>query len=631
MSDAKSRINTYLIHKDSTLHPLSVRYFMYELSEILKERTTSLKDECSDLWDSIEKYVEAFDIKDEEENDNRIETAIEAYRIYEQQDNRLIQKIAHFFGGSSSLKEFKESYAEKAKRQKSILNQFAISKLKLDVYTDVRIQIEKFIEQIEEFFSNLDGISKKLIRKAKGLENMHHKTSDKSTQFVMHTPELKKMIYDEIIAINDDIDFPEDLSKLIYGGLFKKTYLIVNKRPKHELKALSLDSIMEYEVVEKQFHTLMNKFTEGYSGYNVMQAMQAEANLLGIATHEHLKKYFREAIKLANPLGAMRITSKSRINSWALHPDCVSDFIINEADLDELLGAKNDFSETGGYRLVNHFFSKTEIIRENSAFLLIVPDNFPNFAPAQTGNTYITASQGKYYKAYIDRIADVEKKISVSPHLDKRWHYPGYFPNLGEPRHVLSERIYKAFFWGLVNNDFHLIDIGGDKRWGIYETDGTFRPITNQHQGQIDARSISDFISDGLFSSPGVVDTIFERLIKLIDKNRSEFVMNTAMNRVSALYSLPIFQTVLEFRFPLLFKKRISELFPLAAINALNLKDKDLIIKSIVESLEEVFVKIGGNNTNTNKALEKLVKTLVGSDTDLQKKVMQILKNINRE
>ena len=73
------------------------------------------------------------------------------------------------------------------------------------------------------------------------------------------------------------------------------------------------------------------------------------------------------------------------------------------------------------------------------------------------------------------------------------------------------------------------------------------------------------------------------------------------------------------------------ELFPLAAINALNLKDKDLIIKSIVESLEEVFVKIGGNNTNTNKALEKLVKTLVGSDTDLQKKVMQILKNINRE
>ena len=246
-------------------------------------------------------------------------------------------------------------------------------------------------------------------------------------------------------------------------------------------------------------------------------------------------------------------------------------------------------------------------------------------------NTYITTTQGKYYKAYIDRIADVEKGISVSPHLDKRWHYPGYFPNLGEPRNVLSEKIYKAFFWGMVNGDFQLIDVGGEKRWGIFETDGTFKPITNQHQRMIEARSISEFISDGLFSSPGIVDIILSRLYRLIEENRAEFNMNTALNRSAALYSLPIFQTIIDFRFPIIFKKRINELHILSAISALNLKDKEAVIKAVCESLEEVFITIGERNAHTRKALEQLIKMLTDKDLNLLKKVMHILSNNNKE
>lgn len=622
---SNSRINTY-IFKDEAMHPLAVRYFMYDLRRQLRIKLSSLKEGNEKIWDIINGYSEFFDIKDDQEKDEHIETADEAYGIYARKDKKLIKKLGKVFGKSGSLDEFKENYITRTKRQINLLNEFAITKLQEEVISGLLMQIDIMIAEIERLFNNLTDVHSSLTGAAEKLLYLHDYQSNKSTQYVLATAKFKQKLYDEKIAANDDFEFPSDLSRLIYNSLYQNVFQLVNKRSEGKDLKMPVIKLFNEDVIDKQLKTLLLNHSEGIAGYNVIKAICYEAELNGNDELEYLKNYFRNAVSLARPLGAKNLAKASFINSWGFHPDCISEGTKGAIFADEIMGASGD-KTNGAHRVESSFFRKNEIIREDSRFLLVVPNNYPQFSSGDKNSEFAPVSFGKYYKAYKSRIEDVLEGNSVSPHLDKRWHYPGYFPNLGETREVVAEKIYRAFFWGLVNQDLICREDSGEKLWAYNRiSSNTTKTIQDQHQKNI-RFTIPDLIFKGLYSNPGIVDSVLERVYEIIDDNKSEFEGNYNKDRINALLNVSIIKDISRFRLQEI--RQLKDLTILKLLEKVALKDKeDVITKVILENIYDCCIYIGGDNLISKNAFKKLCNNLLGADGNEKHTKGSIIENI---
>ncbi|MCX6265798.1 MAG: hypothetical protein NTW16_00360, partial [Bacteroidetes bacterium] len=628
LSNTISRINSYLLKKDYIMHPLAVRFFMYELRRNMQVKHASLKEDNEKAWESITGYNNYFDIKDDQEKDEHVETAAEAYEIYTRRDKNMIKKLSKIFGKTGSLEEFKENYTSRTKRQVSLLNQYAVTRLQEAVLSGLLAQVNVMIDEIEKLFNNLPDVHSSLIRESEGLLGMHDQQSDKSTQFVLGRADLKEKIYAEKIELLDDIEFPQDLSRLIYAGLFNNVYLKVNKKESGADLARSVAKLFTVDVIDKQTESLQKSLSQDIVGMNVINAIRYEARLTGQDEFEHLKRHFSNAVMLANPLGAKNISKAPHINSWALHPDCLEMGTLTETEADEIMGSMGD-SSNGAYRILSGFFTRYEVIREDSRFLLSVPDNYPQFSSGNKANVYSDAPLGKYYKAYKSRIEEVLNDLSVSPHLDKRWHFPGYFPDLGETREVVAEKIYRAFFWGLINRDLSFRDEAGDKRWVFLRaTSNTSRIIQDQHQKNIEP-TIPDLIFKGLFSNPGIVDSIVERANKILIENKSEFESNYNLDRVAALVNLPLMKEITGYRISDI--RQLKDLPLIAVIDKVALKDKDKIVSIMLEIVVDCCIYIGGSNQNSKNAIKKITNNLLGITGKERNTRTTIIENLMRK
>ena len=609
LSNSISRVNTYILKNDEVMHPIAIRYFLYDLNKQLRLLISSLKDENEKNLAFIEEYSNYFDIRDDAQKDDHIETAAEAYEIYLREDAKLIKRFAKLFG-KGSLQEFKEKYVTRSRRQVSLLNNYALTKLQEEVAKGLHGHINLMIEEVETMFRNLSGIQTGLMRKAAGSLKMHESNSNKSTQFVLGKASHKEHIYRELITLSDDIDFPQDLSRLLYEGLYKNVHQKITKKSISNTSIRSISELFETDVIDKQTESLLNEYDQNIAGYSVIEAMRYEASLEGKDEKEHLKNYFTEAVKLANPLGASNITGHSHLNSWALNPVCLLPDQLSEDDADELLGS---VGSSGAYRVESNFFPKNEIIREDSTFLLTVPKNYPKFAASALGKKYSTVTLGEYYKAYNSRIKDVTNNESVSPHLDKRWHFPGYFPNIGETREVVDEKIYRAFFWGLINQDIYPRIESGDKQWVfLRSSSNTTRVIQDENQ-KVVKLTIPNLIDKGLYANPGIVDSILERAMVLLEEEKQAFEEKFVSSKTDALLNLPVFKKMKEFSLDVgAFPKKDTFLDLLIKSTH---KDKDRVINVVMQSIVEAVFFIGGKNTDSKKAAKNLIADLLTVNT----------------
>lgn len=614
ISQADSRINSFLLKKDEIMHPLAVRFFLYELRRQMKAKLASLKDENEKAWENIQGFEKAFDIKDDQEKDEHIETASEAYQIYLRKDKKLIKQIARIFGNAGSLQDFKEKYLTRTKKQANLLNQYAVTKLQEEVLAGLLSQVVILIDEIESLFNNLSDVHAALMRETKGLSQMHEDLSNNSTQFVLARPEIKEKIYQEKIALLDDIEFPQDLSQLIYHGLYRRVYHRVNKSRKDNTKTSNMTELFAKDVIDKQKEHLAVSLKEDLAGYNVIQAIRYEAKLMDKDDYLSLKRYFSEAIKLANPLGAKNVSRFPHINAWGIHPECLQVNMISQTDADDIMGSTGD-SGSGAYRVISKFFSRTEVIRESSRFLLSVPENYPQFSSGNNKNIHSVAPLGKYYKAYKARIDDVLNGSSVSPHLDKRWHLPGYFPNIGETREVVAEKVYRAFFWGLINRDIVVRQESGDKQWVFLRaSSNTSRVLLDQHQKAIKF-NIPSLLFQGLYSNPGIVDSIIERANKIIKDNKDEFETGYSNDKLHAMFTMPLIQDIVNYRLTEI--RQIKDLSILQILDKINIKDKEKIQSVILETIADLCILVGGGkNQNARKVARKVIFSLLGMKTN---------------
>lgn len=111
--------------------------------------------------------------------------------------------------------------------------------------------------------------------------------------------------------------------------------------------------------------------------------------------------------------------------------------------------------------------SKNMILFYQSIYGLRAND-LSKFAPPERSVTS-NRDGGEYYKAYFELIdmihPEAHRSKAITPHIDRWWHVVTKMPDLDEENQFMQEqRIYAAFFWGMIGDYVDLFDVGADQQ-----------------------------------------------------------------------------------------------------------------------------------------------------------------------
>lgn len=568
-SSAPHRLNTYILEKDKEMHPLTVRYFLYNLrAEILKElekkgdgAAKGLRGANKLLEDSINEYKLSYEIDDN--SHAKQVTAVEYFRH--------LMKKSRLFAGNS-IKRAKEEYETKSLEQAEAIRTFAQDKLFELTLEGLLLQVNVLIEEMEDFFNRLPDVIGKLGDRCDTLLHKHDKIDDPSASYVLASAIEKEDIYTHVISLNDSPFFPEEMSASLYRSMFNRvvsqlqatkhvTSRTVSTSEKDQILLNSCQKIID-ECVTYQQH-LIRKDNDEYARKNVIAALKEEAERMLVGREwsdqfEYMKSKFNAFRDKAEIWGASELDKETRfINAWGYNKQqCFTDGAITEAEKNELLGLTSVGTDKSQQAtcVASNFFSPYEIVRVNTVTLLSVEKNFPAFV-AKSKTEFAAEANGSYYQAYkevIDRVLDKDTK-TCSPHLDKRWHLPAYMPNIGCSMFEETKKMFLAMAYGLLFGKFKPVNNGGAYYWKHFGKVSGFMKDLNGSPVAVGASlsaALNHLFMEGLTNNPEIVDNLMAFTEEQWANAREQWMdMDTEGDELELMKSTDIIKTITGFRF----------------------------------------------------------------------------------
>ena len=529
-STTQHHLNTHILPKEKEMHPLAVRYFLYQIRERIKNELEELKEANKGLKNTITvEYKKMFDIKDDKLSpDNREETAAEAMETY--------HKKSGF--GKKALIDFKEKYQRKSKEQRENIKKYAEDKLFECVLEGLQDQIRQLIEESENFFKLLPDTIRNLQNQCKDLLEKHEGKTNPSVMYVLAKQEIKKKLYEEIRK-EDSLFFPSDISARIYRTMFDNTKLALEENV--SLGSLSDDeeaadakekSLIEannqlFNDVIKQQIRLMKKKLPGLLEMNILQALQKEGSYYKhtkLEVLDYMKEKINNLSKMAVIRGAYNIDADLNryINSWGINN--LRGF--TEEEQTKLFSPNDATPQDIADREPNPFYSPYELVRVNSVSLLELENNFRGFSNKKSGSD---DQIGTYLKAYID----INKRLvagenDFSRHLDKHWQLPAYMPNIGEKMDDITNDIFKALYYGLLFDKFSVVNKEGDDYWYYKGEQSDFLTDFNGYYISFDQSTnleagLNELFERGLIDNPSIVDYLKEYIDEEWQRAKTEW------------------------------------------------------------------------------------------------------------
>lgn len=622
-------LNTFILEKESEMHPLAVRYLLYEIQFMLKNKLADRKAVADKLEKQINvNYAKSFDNPETKEQiegpGESIETALDKHKG--------LKKIINSLSGQNPYKSAKTLYAKKSKKQASDIQKYATERLLADTYAGLLNQVNLLIDESESFFKSIPLALNDLKDAIKTLLNKHDFNDDPAVSYVLSSAEIKKDIYEYVISVNDSPFFPTQMSASLYRSMFHNMvqkmeaggFKTSRKVSQRELDSLALETNKKIiaECVAYQDKLIRENNAE-YAGKNALAALfeesMRECNNDPDRAKEYMRRRFTEFRDRAEIWGPGNLGTTVRyINAWGINPACM-DAIPGE-QLNELLGATNVGSNetNAATRIISEQFSPSEILRVNAVTLLTVEEHFKKFM-YQPRTELLSEETGSYYEAYKDVVAKMGKKGSrtYSPHLDKHWHLPAYMPNIGQSLSDEVSHLFKALYSGLLFGNFFAVSSGGDYYWKyrggdalgfIKDANGGMVSLGKSQQYAIDR-----LYKDGLCNNPGIVDEVLRMAEKRWadlrdDWHQKEIDVDSELAKMKASKAVRLID---EFRF------NLCSLFPadnnwftlldtrsgLALHGALEQEDGRLR-SAFYDDIIEHFVDIFGASANTLKLCE---------------------------
>ena len=576
-NESRHQLNSYILQKGHEMHPIAVRYFLYEIRNSIRERLLTLKPENDTLMKQIdENYQLNFNVIDDKNDadDEYKENAQEKMGIIYSQNKSFYKQAWHKIIGKSPIRECKEEYLKYSGIQSENIKSFATTKLQLMVYESLLEQIGRLIEESERFFERLPEALNSLKREGDTLLTKHDNNMEPAVSYVLADSKYKKLIYEQEIDNMGSVFFPEDMSAQIYRTMFDTTYNALQRTKKtvalseQEQQALwksqvEADLRVFRDVLKEQEKTLRKE--SKYAEMNVISALREEADwtIPNEAVDREKKKFdymlsrFDNLREMSVTRGADNInTSVNRpINSWGIHPACVDPLTLNPEERAALFGQTDITTNplTAASQEVSDLFSKYEIVRADSIHQLELSKNFKGFVDIPT-SAHSQGNTGVYYKAYndlIDRILSGNSK-AYSPHLDKRWNLPSYMPNIGMSMDDSLNTLFKALYEGLLFERLIVKGHKGEGYWYAIQASSDYIKDLNKKMISVKdkgvAMGISMLFEQGLANNPKLVATILKHGEKEWDEARENW-LNVGTKTLDKMKTQPIVRKIKEFTF----------------------------------------------------------------------------------
>jgi hypothetical protein len=624
----RHHLNTHILEKGNEMHPLAVRYFLYDVNNWIKSKLydkDGLRENNKSLKEEIENYKDAFDIPETKE---KKETAADTLTIAKQRGGGLMNKATGWFSGQDPYKTAKENYETRSRQQAENIQSYAVSKLLEEVYAGLVSHINRLIEESENFFENLPTALQSLDNERIALLTKHNPgNADKSIEYVLASEEQKKDIYKFIISRNDSPFFPTKMSASVYYTMFRNVCRELNasgfatskKKDKKVRKAEAIEankSIVKECIIYQD--EIIRESNSNYVNMNVLEALREESmrecDNDNNKAWEYMKEKFNHFKNRAEIFGPNNLDDEIRyINAWGMNPDCVNIATIEQEKADVLFGDTDVQTnpKTAATRLMSDYFSKNEIIRANAVTLLAIDKYFKKFL-ARERTEYTEESYGNYYIAYQDVISKMLQPDSktFTPHLDKYWHLPSYMPNIGSSMAFEKKKLFRALYGGFLFDKFKAVYYGGEYYWKFFSSK-TFQYIKNIEGrritiGQSQEAALNSLFEKGLVNNPGIVDHINDYVEEQWAEAKEEWLCaeRDENNELQKMKDSNIVKKIIDFQFNIhnSFKKSQSWFTILNSRKGLLLFDvinehKDFFFEDLIEHLIEIF----GSSSNTKK------------------------------
>jgi len=486
------RLNTWILAKPDPMHPVAVRYFLYQLYLKINEELQTLRAQNHKLLNNIENYQKAYDLPETED----IETAEDRVRMALEQG--FFKSLFH-----NQFKEFKKLYEEKSRRQLNNLKRYKISKLKELVYGGVLDSVNEMLEDWERYFRHLRDVKNTLANEMNIIARKHEDYSDPTVIYVLGRKEDKERIWNEIRINLARNTLPEEIVKRIYLGHYKRfcrrrhrEYVTTEKM--EEVEKIFREDVVSWCARELREETKLNR--------NVFSALKMEAQY---KEEDNIGEYIKNKIDQINITAkpfVPEILGARWISFWGIHPDSIRELTDEETH-----------TFFGGELIEDDAFSPYEVIRYRSQYGMTVFD-FPKFS---AGDSSRGISAGEYYKSYMERIRDLDTNPdTITPHLDKRWHKEAYLPDLNPKKTAeRKQEIDRAFILGLIL-DYLKIAQGDQLRYWVFQGDDRVSPIIK------DSRKVKPklhMVHKALYYNPGIVDQILGMYENQKEKDKNTY------------------------------------------------------------------------------------------------------------
>ena len=385
------RINYWMFEAEHNLHPIAIRYTLYELQEMIGEQRIFLEDKTRKSYTAIQAYEKIYDLP---ETDERLESASD--RVRGALSQPMLKRIL-----GNQLKEFAEVYEQEAQDQYKRVQTYLDDKLTEEVLRKLENNLSVLVSNWESFFDTLEKDRYKLLNEVNKLGQMHEGDHDPTMRFVLASKDAKAALWKDmrtlVAAQRDAVDIYNVAYDRIYRSFCKRNDPEYRARPVNEDFEQALMTTLETRIIESK-----------QLPQNVLEALEREADMADTPRQEHIVNSFKTVKELAHPYLQVRSWSddaQRQLNFWGLHED-LETTLPNEA-LREV-DAKAQFDAA---------FNPNEIVY----YTVIYGYEATDLAKFNPGLAEVNQPDGVYYTAYRDRIKDV-RAGAVTPHLDKRWH-----------------------------------------------------------------------------------------------------------------------------------------------------------------------------------------------------------------
>jgi len=495
VSGDEYKLNTWLLKFPEPLHPVSIRYVLYEIDALLDNLIKSLSPVNERMEQGMTRYQKAYDLDD---TDDIIETADDRMDVALRQSwyQRLI---------NNQFKDFVNEYVDKSAKHLSNLNRFRRDKLTELVCKELQKAIQEMQLNWEKYFKNLRDVRNSLSNELNIVATKHDNSGDPTVVYVLASKAIKETLWETIRMNVGTDDLPVEVSRQIYVGQYKR---FVKKRKGDYL------SEQRPEKIEQMFRKDVLAWCKGQMykedslNLNCIRAIRKEAQMAG-TPEDMLDAYIKDKVRLLNNLARPFVPAKANateLNAWGIHPDC-------ERELGE--NAKNDLFD-GTDLTVDEAFNAYEITRNRTIYGLTIED-FPKFYSGDS----LGALPGEYYKAYNSRIRKLTQRgNTVTPHLDKRWHLQAYLPEINNQRvQEDNANINRALVWGVWLGYLQNINEYGRLTW-LFNNEAGSRLI---HEGEHAADQYIHSLHQALLHNPIIVDKVLQRTREQFDLDAADY------------------------------------------------------------------------------------------------------------